>query len=225
MDHGIGRTAHPSVGDVAAEEGEGDGDEGKDGVAEGLVGDRRVDVADQDAAEGDHDPRVDPVVQVADPADRELHEAGELSMLRLLLVQQGRLGEVVARSCPRVRVDPGKLAVAVGRQERENQREQQPGPHLARGRLSSCALRGLNLKRGPEECPRRDQRHGVDRYPGQGQASLHLGFFEIGHRSGPFCSVVPSGPPGTHQDFTHRAAPHRPAVEGRASAFAVPWRR
>src|SRR6266487_4934427 len=42
--------------------------------------------------------------------------------------------------------------------------------------------------------------------------SVRLRFISVSSTSaisGPFCSVVPSGPPGMHQDFTHRAAPHR----------------
>ena len=57
--------------------------------------------------------------------------------------------------------------------------------------------------------------------------SVRLRFISTSSTSaitGPFCSVVPSGPPGMHQDFTHRAAPHRPCGRGTSQRLAVPWR-
>ena len=193
-DGGHRRSADASIGDVAGHEGEHDADPGELAVVQHLaVGEAGVDVPEQGAGEGHHDAGVDPVVEVADPTHRQLGHPGPLAVVRPFLVEQRRLGEEVARPGAGVGIDPGQLAVAVGRQERQHQREQQAGPHRARRRYRAVGLGQcrLDLEGRPEERARRDQRHGVHGDAGEGETLLHL------HRLCSCCHRSPFGvPPG-----------------------------
>ncbi len=132
------------------------------------------DVDGQDPGEGHHDARVDPVVEMGDPADHELGEAGELVVDGLLALEEGGLREVVGRAGARRRVEVGQLPVAPRGEEGEHEREQQARDHVHRRGRGAVRLQRLRLERGPQERTGRDQRHGVDREAGEAQGSLHL---------------------------------------------------
>ena len=101
-----------------------------------MVGQRGVDVPEQGRGERDHDPGIDPVVQMADPADGQLREPRQASVTGSLLVEERGLGEVVARSGARVGVRARQLGIAVRREHGQDQREEQSSPHGRRRRLA-----------------------------------------------------------------------------------------
>ena len=153
---------------------------------------RAVDVPEERRREGDHDPRIDPVVQVADPADAQLREPSETPMGRARFVEQGSLGEVVAGAGARIRIDARQLAVAVRREQRQDEREQQPRPHVGRGGRAAPRERRLCLEGRPEERSRRDQRHRVHRDARERQTASHLPAARGGglrHRGSPLSSA------------------------------------
>src|SRR5207248_871651 len=113
-DRGVRRAAHSSIRDVSGYEREHNGKAGKRPPTKNLsVRDSGVDVAGERCGESNHDARIDPVVQVADPSDRQLGRARISPVAWLLLVEQRRLGEVVAGTGTRIGVDASKLAVRV----------------------------------------------------------------------------------------------------------------
>ena len=174
-DRGVRRATHTAIRDVPGNEREHNGKAGKCPPTKNLsVRDGGVDVAGECCGESDHDARIDPVVQMADPSDRQLGRTRVLPMLRLLLIEKSSLGEVVARAGTRIGVDASKLAVRVGSEEGQDQRERQTGPHVGRGRLRPRDLCRLELERRPQERARRDQRHRVHGDARQGETSFHL---------------------------------------------------
>ncbi len=115
-DRGHRRPADAPEGDVARQRGEADGHDRQRQPCQLMVDQCEVDVAEQRGGEGHHDPGVDPVVEVADPAHRQLGRPGEPLVLQLVLVEEGGLGEVVAGTRAGIGVDPGQFGVAVGRE-------------------------------------------------------------------------------------------------------------
>jgi hypothetical protein len=126
---------------------------------------------------------------VADPPERKLRGPRHALVLGLLLVEKGCLGEVVARASPRARVDLGELAVAPGSEHGQDEREEQPGPHVWAGRGAVVGLGRLRLEGRPEERPRSDERHAVDGDAGEGEALLELRRCFGGRHGAPSCGL------------------------------------
>ena len=148
---GHGRPVDAPVSDVAHDARKTDSHDGQRQVGQRVVEDRRVQIAEQRRRVRHHDPGIDPVVEVADPAHAELGEARVPLVSRALLVQEGRLCEVVARAGAGVRVDPGQLRIAVRGQHRQDQGKKEAGPHPVRCRGAVARQRGLSLERRPQE--------------------------------------------------------------------------
>ena len=135
------------------------------------------DVADHDAHRGDHDSRIDPVVQVRRPSDDELGDPGE--SISVGLAQEGLLGEQIRAAGTGIEL--GELRIRERRGVREQERDEDSRPHRDSRRIR---LPGLENERYPQERTRRDQRHRVDCDPGEPQRGFHLGcFFCFGHIS------------------------------------------
>ena len=145
-----GRGVGAAVGDVADADGEHDAEQnheqraGHRGAEDGGHEVARQ-VSDDDGGHAHHQPRIDPVVEVARPADDELGDAGELG--GFALAEVGLFGEEVGR--PGAGVELRQLRVGDGRGEAEQQGAEDAEPDVGAGHRG--AVRGLYLVRQPEE--------------------------------------------------------------------------
>ena len=172
-DRGHGRPADAPEGDVGVEQGEDQDHRDQQPRGGRVPGGDAVEVSEEDAAECGHDPGVDPVVEVGQPAHRELGHPGEAAVVGLLLVEERGLGEVVGGPGPGPRIAVGQLGVRVSGEKGQDQCEGQTDPHVARRRHAADRLARLTLEGGPEKGPGRDQGHGVDGDAGQAERLLH----------------------------------------------------
>ncbi len=161
-----GRSRHAAEGDVGDAQREGHAEQDHEGQAVVAAAERvREKLVEQVAAEqrghADHAARIDPVVEVARPAGDELGDAREL--VRVGLAEKGLLREEVRRAGAGIEL--GKLGVADRGREAEQERGDDAEPH--RRACHGRAVERLHLVREPQERAGRDERHCVDREPGE----------------------------------------------------------
>ena len=128
------------------------------------VGEELVEqVAADDRGHAHHAPGVDPVIEVTGPPGDELGDARKPE--RVGLVEERLLGEEIRRAGAGIELR--QLGVAHRRRQAQQQGGDDPEPHRRSGHRR--AVERLDLVGQPEEGAGRDQRHGVDREPGQAQ--------------------------------------------------------
>ncbi len=130
---------------------EGTVDRPTEGVGEELI----EQIAAEDGGHAHHAARIHPVVEVTRPSSHELGDAGE--PIGLGVIEKGLLGEEVGRARPRIEL--GQFGVADGRGKAQQQGRHDAEPHRRAGQ--GRAVEGLHLIGEPQECARRDQRHGI----------------------------------------------------------------